>query len=95
MIVGWSAAALGDLAALQAFIAQHNPAAAQRVVLDIIESVETLLPAHQHIGRPGRVSGTRELVVPRTEYIVPYQVRNGRIQILRVYHAARRWPDNL
>ena len=93
MIVGWSAAALGDLVALRAYIVQHNPAAAERVVLDIIETVEQLLPAYPHIGRPGRVSGTRELVIPKTEYIVPYQVRNGRIQILRVYHGARRWPD--
>ena len=93
MIVGWSAPALRDLVALHAYVAQHNPAAAERVVLEIIESVEALLPAHPHIGRPGRVSGTRELVIPRTEYIVPYQVRNSRIQILRFYHGARRWPD--
>ena len=95
MIVGWSAPARGDLAALQATIAQRNPAAADRVVLEIVESVEALLPAHPHIGRPGRVPGTRELVIPRTEYIVPYRVRNSRIQILRVYHGARRWPDKL
>jgi toxin ParE1/3/4 len=95
VIVGWSAHALGDLVALHATIAQHHPAAAERVVLEIIENVEALLPAHPHIGRPGRVSGTRELVIPRTEYIVPYQVRNRRIQILRVYHGARRWPDKL
>ena len=95
MIVGWSAPALGDLTALHAYIAQHNPAAAERAVLEIVESVEALLPDHPHIGRPGRVSGTRELVMPRTEYIVPYQVRNSRIQILRVYHGARQWPERL
>lgn len=95
MTVGWSAAALSDLVALRAYIAQHNPAAAERVVFDIIDNVEELLPAHPHIGRPGRVPGTRELVIPQTEYIVPYQVRNGRIQVLRVYHGARRWPDHL
>ena len=95
MIVGWSTLALGDLVVLHAYIAQHDPAAVERVVLEIIESVEAMLPAHPHIGRPGRISGTRELVIPRTDYIVPYRVQNRRIQILRLYHGARRWPDKL
>ena len=94
MNVGWSAEALNDLVALHAYITQHNPAAAERIALEIVDCVEALLPDHPHIGRAGRVPGTRELVIPRTEFIVPYQVRNNRIQILRVYHAARRWPDN-
>ena len=93
MIVDWSDEALDDLAALAAYIYQDNPAAAVRITLEIIQSVEELLPDHPHVGRPGRVPGTRELVIPRTPYIVPYQVRNNRIEILRVYHQARRWPD--
>jgi toxin ParE1/3/4 len=39
------------------------------------------------------VTGTRELVVTGTPYIVPYRVQDGEIQILRVYHGARRWPE--
>ena len=93
MIVRWSAEALGDLVALRDYLAQHNPAAADRIALEVVHSVETLLPDNPHIGRPGRVPGTRELVISRTPCIVPYQVRNNRIQILRVYRAARRWPE--
>jgi toxin ParE1/3/4 len=93
MIVGWSSEAIDDLAALRVYISQDDPAAAERITLEIIQSVEELLPDHPHIGRAGRVPGTRELVIPRTPYIVPYQVRNNRIQILRVYHSARRWPE--
>ncbi len=48
-----------------------------------------LLPA---IGRPGRVPGTRELVVPRTPFIVPYRLIGNHIDILAVMHAARAWP---
>jgi toxin ParE1/3/4 len=92
MIVGWSSTAIDDLAALRAHISQDNPAAAERVTLEILQSVKQLSD-HPHIGRAGRVPGTRELVIPRTPYIVPYWVRRNRIQILRVYHAARRWPD--
>jgi plasmid stabilization system protein ParE len=43
-------------------------------------------------GRPGRVSDTRELVVPETPFIAPYRVRDDRVEILAVFHGARRWP---
>lgn len=95
MIVEWSQRAADDLASLRAYIAEDDPAAAQRVVLHIIRSVEALLVGQPQMGRPGRVPGTRELVVPRTSYIVPYRIRNNRIQVVRVYHGARRWPDRL
>jgi toxin ParE1/3/4 len=93
MIILWSPEAIDDLASLRAYIAEDNPAAAQRVVLHIIRSIEQLLSGQPRMGRVGRVSGTRELVVPRTPYIVPYRIRNNRMQVLRVYHGARRWPD--
>jgi toxin ParE1/3/4 len=79
MIVGWTDEALDDLAQLRAYISRDNPAAALRVTLAIIQRVEELLPDHPYTGRPGRVSGTRELVIQRTPYIVPYRVRNDRI----------------
>ena len=93
MIIVWSPEAIDDLAALRAYIAEENPAAAQRVALRIVRSVEDLLPGQPHIGRPGRVPGTRELVVPKTPYVVPYRVRDNRIQVLRIYHGARKWPE--
>jgi toxin ParE1/3/4 len=89
----WSPEAIDDLAALRAYIEQDNPAAAQRVALHIVQNVETLIAANPKIGRPGRVPGTRELVVPRTPFIVPYRLVGEKIQILRVFHSARRWPE--
>jgi len=89
----WSPQAIADLAALRAYIEQDDPAAAQRITLHIIRNVETLLPDHPEMGRPGRVPGTRELVIPRAPFIVPYRMERGRIQILRVFHGARRWPE--
>ena len=70
-----------------------DPAAAQRVALHIIQNVETLLPSSPEMGRPGRVPGTRELVIPRTPFIVPYRLVGNTIQMLRIYHGARRWPE--
>jgi len=88
----WSPEALDDLAALRAFIERDNPASARQIALHIIHNVEMLLPANPEMGRRGRVSGTRELVIPQTPFIVPYRLEGGTIQILRVLHGARRWP---
>jgi plasmid stabilization system protein ParE len=64
------------------------------MVLRILDAIEGLVE-FPNIGRPGRVHGTRELVVNRTPFIVPYKVSNNVIWILRVLHATRRWPDRL
>jgi toxin ParE1/3/4 len=93
VIIVWSQEAVEDLAAIRAYIAEDDPEAARRIALRIIHSIEDLLSGNPEMGRPGRVPGTRELVVPRTPYVVPYRVRNNRIQVLRVYHGARKWPE--
>jgi toxin ParE1/3/4 len=94
MNIVWSPEAIQDLISLRAYIAEDSPAGARRIVLRILHDVEHLLPDNPQIGRPGRVPGTRELVIPRTPYIVPYRMQGESIQILRVYHGARRWPDS-
>jgi toxin ParE1/3/4 len=93
MMPVWSPQALDDLAALRAYIEKDNPEAGKRVALHVIHNVETLLRDHPEMGRPGRVPGTRELVIPGTPFIVPYRLIGKEIQILRVFHGARRWPD--
>jgi toxin ParE1/3/4 len=94
MRVVWLRRALTDINAIDAYIERDDPAAARRVQQRIKEAV-SLLEQRPHIGRPGRVSETRELVVPDTPYIVPYAVIGSEIVILAVIHTARRWPDSL
>ena len=94
MNILWSSEAIGDLASLRAYIMEDDPVAARGVVLHIIHNIEQLLPNHPQIGRPGRVPGTRELVIPKTPFVVPYRLQRNIIQILRVYHGARRWPES-
>lgn len=95
MRLRWTRLADRDLDEIAAYIGQDNPAAAARVVLELIDQVEALLPKHPGIGRPGRVLGTRELIITRLPYIVPYRVRDRDIEILRVLHTSRRWPEDL
>ena len=94
MQIKWHARALADLDEVEIFIAQDNPFAAAKVVLRIIKTV-SLLNEQPGIGRPGRVPGTRELVVPDIPYIIPYRVKEDTIQVLRVYHTSRKWPSRL
>ena len=70
-----------------------STAAAARVILELIDQAEALLSRHVALGRPGRVLGTRELVVRGLPYIIPYRVRDNCIEVLRVLHTSRRWPD--
>jgi toxin ParE1/3/4 len=93
MTLIWSPEAIADLAALRAYIEQDNPTAAQRIALHIIHNIETLLPENPEMGRPGRVPGTRELVIPRTPFIVPYRLVGNAIHVLRIFHGARKWPE--
>lgn len=91
--VRWTRKALANLDAEAAYIAQDNPQAARAVVERIQEAV-SLLANHPALGRPGRVPGTRELVIPDTPYILPYRVRGKGVEILRILHTARKWPEN-
>jgi toxin ParE1/3/4 len=91
--IRWVRLALDDLQKIDAFISSDNPSAAKKV-LALIRGTTQLLKEHPQIGRPGRVAGTRELVISNTPFIVPYRVVSEEIQILRVIHGARHWPVN-
>ena len=94
MNILWSPEAIDDLTSLRAYIAEDNPAAAQEVALHILQNIEQLLPNNPQMGRPGRIPGTRELVIPKTPFVIPYRLQRNVIQILRVYHGARQWPES-
>ena len=86
----WRAAAKADLLTIIDYISDENPDAAQRLK-DEIEEKTSKLPLRPKLYRPGRVAGTREMVV-RPNYIVVYAEMADAITILRVLHAAQQWP---
>lgn len=92
MKIRWEEGAAADLDGIFHYVAGDNAAAAERQVERVITAVGNL-SVHPAAGRPGRVSGTRELVIP--PYLVAYRVKAGAVQVLRVLHAARRWPEDL
>lgn len=92
MQVRWLKKALGNLDGEATYIAQDNPVAAQKVAQTIMDTV-ALLADQPAMGAHGRITGTRELVVPDTRYLIPYRVKNGQVEILRVFHTSRKPPE--
>jgi toxin ParE1/3/4 len=91
--VRWVRKALENLQAEIEFVNEENPAAASRLARELFEATDRL-GEFPGMGRAGRVPGIRELVIPGTPYILPYRVRAGAVEILRVFHAARKWPEH-
>jgi toxin ParE1/3/4 len=85
----WSTRALTELDEIITYIRSQDPVTAQRVAARIDERVGSLL-LHPRLGRPGRVSGTRELIV--VPFIVAYEVTDDLIVVLAVLRRRRRWP---
>lgn len=94
MIIKWLDDAVYDFQALRNFISEDNKTAAKRVVKKILKLVN-MISKQPGIGRPGRVHNTRELIISGTPYIIPYRVKNGVVEILRVYHCAMQWPKEI
>jgi toxin ParE1/3/4 len=92
MTLLWTRLAVHDLDAAYEYIAESNPVAAERIA-ERIAAAAAAIVQHPRIGKPGRVSGTRELVGAGTPFIVIYRMRLNRAEILSVMHGARMWPD--
>jgi toxin ParE1/3/4 len=94
MRLEWSAFAQSDRTAIFDYIEADSPKAAFAVDERIREQVETMARFPES-GRPGRIEGTRELVISRTPYLVAYRITGNAVRILRVLHGSRRWPDHM
>lgn len=94
MKIEWTLFAIEDRNKIFDYIEQDNPRAA--IILDehIEEQTKKLLQ-FQGCGRPGRVEGTRELIISKAPYIVAYRVKGNTVRILRILHSALLWPEDM
>ena len=92
--VRWTPSAASDLKEITRYIRRDNPAAAHAVAKRLFRAAEglNLFPGR---GRPGRIPGTRELIVTDLPYIIAYRISDAAIHILCIYHGARAWPEEL
>ena len=91
MRVKWTIKAIENLEEVFEHIAADNPQAASDVAKRIWDASQ-LLSRQPGMGRPGKVAGTRELVIPGLPYVLPYVEIKGAVIILRVMHASMKWP---
>ena len=89
MQIRFTGAALGDIAAIRAYIAADNPAAANRMAIAIVAAVDRLVD-NPRLGRIGSVTGTFELVV--RPYAIVYEIHRAELVVLRVWHGRQRRP---
>jgi toxin ParE1/3/4 len=92
MKVVWLPAAATLLDREYEYLAGKNPRAAKAVFARIVAIVQRL-EAFPNSGRVGTIAGTRELVVPGLPYLMIYRVSADHVEILRVFHTARDWPE--
>lgn len=94
MKIVWTELALGHLRAAYDYIAVDNAPAADATIEKIISTAE-YLSRYPRLGHVGRLENTRELSVPGLPYIVVYRLQPKALEMLAVFHAARKWPDQL
>ncbi|MBZ5511192.1 MAG: type II toxin-antitoxin system RelE/ParE family toxin [Acidobacteriia bacterium] len=92
-MIEWTEQAVRQLDQAHDYIALSNsePVAA-RIVIQIVTSIQDLA-AFPTVGRPGRVPGTRELVISNTPFIAAYAIDKDRVVVLAIYHGAQQWPE--
>jgi toxin ParE1/3/4 len=92
-MIAWTEQANRQLDQAHDYIALSNSErVAAQVTMRIVTSVQRLTTFPMS-GRPGRVHGTRELVISNSPFIVAYRIENERIVILAIYHGAQKWPE--
>ncbi|TWB35818.1 type II toxin-antitoxin system RelE/ParE family toxin [Nitrospirillum pindoramense] len=94
MKVRWTRPATRNLVDIHDYLSQFNSAAALKLV-KLLRAQAQGLGSHPQKGRPGRINGTRELVIPGTDFIIAYQIAETCVDILAVRHTAREWPARL
>jgi toxin ParE1/3/4 len=93
MKIVWTRKASRHLRAAYDYWAQERSPAAADEMLDRIFSAVEMLARFPDAGRPGRIEGSRELVISPTPFVAAYRTRPGKIEILSLLHGARKWPD--
>lgn len=90
MIAQWTPEAIQDREQIYDFIEGNNPLAAPQLD-NLVSSSVANLSEYPEMGREGRVLGTREFVV-HANYVIVYDVRDNSMRVLRILHAAMKWP---
>lgn len=91
MFLNWTKPCLNDLAHIHMYYRDEVPDGEEmgREIVRRIFRAPRQLKQYPLAGRPGRIPGTKELIVKDTPYIIYYEVAGDTINLLRVIHTSR------
>ena len=88
MRIRWTPPAVTDLQQISDYLKEGKPHYRQATMRKIYEKIQTLKQT-PHIGRPGRIDGTRELLFLPMPYVVVYRVHDDAIEVWRIWHTSQ------
>jgi plasmid stabilization system protein ParE len=88
----WTRRATSHLQAAYQYWFHEKSEEAADIMLDRIFKGVELLDRNPELGRPGRIPGTRELVLRPLPFVLAYRIRRNNIEVLAILHGARKWP---
>lgn len=91
MRIEWSIFARADRDAIFDYIEKDSPQGA----ITVDDRIRAQVESREQFPKSGRIEDTRELIIQRTPYIVAYRIAARTVRILRILHAARRWPEEM
>ena len=93
MLIRWSESADADMAGILAYFASNaEETIGKKIIAQLLRSTRRL-ESNPLSGRPGRVKGTREIVIRTVPYIIVCELpEKGVAEVIRVIHTSRLWP---
>jgi toxin ParE1/3/4 len=95
MKVVWTKRATKHLHAAYEYWRRETSEDAADQMLERIFSTVELLENHPELGRSGRITGTKELVLHPLPFLLAYRTRRGNVEIIALLHGSRKWPAKL
>jgi toxin ParE1/3/4 len=94
MKIEWTRWAIDQWLETFEYLESENASAARRIAQCIFEVVD-MLADHPFAGRKGKIAGTREFAVPRSPFIIGYEVSrsSNTLTVITVFDGRRRWPS--
>lgn len=95
MKIVWSGRAERHVRAVYRYWSNEKSEAAADIMLERILSAVELLQHNPELGRPGRITTSRELILKPLPFVLAYRVRRNKIEIAALLHGARKWPEQM
>lgn len=85
--IRWLDSAIDSIATEAEYLAEVHPKLAKQLVTQVDQQIKQLT-TKPHLGNPGRIPGTRELLIDGYLYIASYRVKDNHVEILEILHTA-------